>query len=328
MRSAGNPHWRLVGDVGGTNVRFALVDLGAPTLALKEPRSYRCDAFAGLEAAIEHHMGPGNRPDSVVVAVAGPVSEGRAHLTNRDWALSEAGLLEMGFGAARLINDYSALALSLPHLGAGDIALIGSHAPEPLRATSAVMGAGTGLGVSALVQDGDSGAVVAGEGGHAAFAPTDETEIEILTLLTAIHGRVSLERLLSGPGLAELHWALGRIRGEDREPASPEDIVRQAQFGGDRASAETLDRFCAIYGSVAGDIALIYGARGGVYLGGGIAPGIVEALRRGAFRERFEAKARFKGYMSEIATCVIVHPYAALLGAAVGIGGPHGALPR
>jgi glucokinase len=202
------------------------------------------------------------------------------------------------------------------HLGPQDLGLIGGATAAAADQTVAVLGAGTGLGVSAAVRDGPAETIVTTEGGHIAFAPADEVEIEILRQLTPQFGRVSLERLLSGPGLVSLRWALGRIAGRDAEPLTPEAIVARATAGEDDLCVESLDRFCAIYGAAAGDMALVYGARGGVYLGGGIAANIPGWLRRSAFRSRFEAKGRFAGYVKAIPTQVILHPYAALLGAA------------
>ena len=307
----------LVGDVGGTNVRFALADVSSATPRLLAGQSFLCADFAGLDQAIEHFLqGTGVRPGVAALAVAGPVTGGVADLTNGQWRVSEAALVAGGFRSARLINDYTALALSVRHLEPKDLGSIGD-APDPAPSqTVTVLGAGTGLGVSAAVHDGPSEAVATTEGGHIAFAPADEVEIEILQQLSVRFGRVSLERILSGPGLVNLRWALGRIAGQEAVPLSPEDIVTMAMSGADELCAEALDRFCAIYGSAAGDMALAYGARGGVYLGGGIAPSILEWLRGSAFRSRFEAKGRLAGYLEAIPTQVILHPYAALLGAA------------
>lgn len=309
---------RLVGDVGGTNVRFALVDIATPRPRLLDPRSFHAGDFATLEDAIDRYLparSSAGRPDSVVMAVAGPVIEGRAHLTNGLWDMNETALLARGFGAARLINDYEALALALPLLGADDLAAVGEAAPAT-HGTAVVLGAGTGLGVAALVRDGLNEAVAVTEGGHVAFAPDDDTEMEILRHLSARFGRVSLERLLSGPGLVNLRWALGRIRGAEVEPLQPEEIVALATTRRDPLCIETLERFCALYGAAAGDFALAFGAVGGVFLGGGIGPRILDALRKGGFRARFEAKGRFGAYTARIATQVIIHPYAALLGGA------------
>lgn len=314
---------RLVADVGGTNVRFALADVSDETPRLFAAKSFLVADFAGLEEAADRYLSEApvpdvQRPRSAVVAVAGPITDGQATLTNGRWRMSEAALLAKGFSAARLINDYTALALSVRHLRGEDLAVIGpSDLSPPAGQTVAIVGAGTGLGVAAVVREGRREAIAATEGGHIGFAPGDETEIEILRLLSARFGRVSLERILSGAGLTDLYWALGRIdTGGDAAPLAPEEIVARAKAGSDPLAERTVDRFCAIYGAAAGDIALAFGARGGVYLGGGIAPRILDRLTQGDFRARFEAKGRFSAYLAAIPTQVIVHPFAALIGAA------------
>jgi glucokinase len=310
---------RLVGDVGGTNVRFAIAETGGGAPLVTNAESYRVADFGGLEEAIEHYltrMHRGPRPRAAVVAVAAPVTDGTAHLTNALWRMSVSGLHQAGFASAALINDYTALTLAVRRLGPDQLAVIGDPKPARPDKTIAVMGAGTGLGVAALVRDNGREAITVTEGGHIGFSPADSVEIEILRLLQAEFGRVSLERLLSGPGMVSLRGALAQLAGKTVEPIAPEVIVARAMDGTDPLCAETLDRFCAIYGGAAGDIALVYGALGGVYLGGGIAPRILKWLNKGAFRDRFEAKGRFAGYLSGIGVQVIMHPFAALLGAA------------
>ena len=320
MSLASRSGLRLVGDVGGTNARFALADITGASPRLIACESVLCADYAGVEEAIEHYLRgaptQGARPCAAAIAVAGPVTRGAAELTNGPWRISEAALIEGGFPSARVINDYCALALAVRHLQPQDLGSIGDGAAAAADQTVAVLGAGTGLGVSAAVRNGPLEAIATTEGGHIAFAPGDEVEIEILRQLTTQFARVSLERLLSGPGLVSLRWALGRIAGRDVEPLTPEQIVIRATAGTDGLCVESLNRFCAIYGAAAGDIALVYGARGGVYLGSGIAPSIVGWLRQSAFRSRFEAKGRFAEYLKAIPTQVILHPYAALLGAA------------
>lgn len=306
---------RLVGDVGGTNCRFAVVDTAHDDADIVEPKAFKVADYPTLEAAIDHYLAGEARPAQAVIAVAGPVIDGRADLTNANWEMSDDKLVAAGFGAARLINDYEALALAVKRLKDRDLADIGGVVATHPHGTVAIVGAGTGLGVSALVRDGVSEAVAVTEGGHSAFAPTDLVEIEILRFLTQRHGRVSLERVLSGPGLAALYEALAQIHGQTITPLKPEEIEALADKG-DALAAEALERFCRIYGATAGDFALSFGAVGGVYLGGGIGPKILGALRAGGFREAFKDKGRFEAYCAAIPTKVILHPYAALLGAA------------
>jgi glucokinase len=213
-----------------------------------------------------------------------------------------------------LINDFGALALAAPHLPPAACRTLGPELSAP-DANIAIMGAGTGFGVSLLARDGRGQMAVSTEGGHTAFAPGDEIEVQVLQILARAFGRVSIERILSGPGLLNLHRALCEIAGVAASCQSPEDISASATAG-DRMAIETEARFCAIYGAVAGDFALSYGAQGGVYIAGGIAPRLLDVLQASAFRSRFEDKGRFRDYVAAIPTRVITDPYPAVLGAA------------
>jgi glucokinase len=308
----------LVGDIGGTNARFGLVDTRAGDLRVTDHVGYLCrDYPEALDAVAAYlkQVGLKRSPALAAVAVAGPVEDGAIRFTNSAWILSEAGLRGMGFAAARLLNDYAALALAAPLLAGDDVRRIGDADDAVAGRTVAVLGPGTGFGASALVRDAFGEAALSGEGGHVSFAPTDEVEVEILRGLAAKYGRVSVERILSGPGLCDLHQILCALAGAPTDLTDPAEITRLA-LAGDPACRRTLDRFCAILGGVAGDLALGYGARGGVFIAGGIAPRIVQVLEQGDFRRRFEAKGRFESYMRAIPTRVIVRTDAALLGAA------------
>jgi len=308
----------LVGDVGGTNCRLALArrEGGRPVLAGLQ--TCKCADFPTAEDAIEHYL---KRLDwdaplrAAVIAVAGPVSGGVVQPTNMPWRMSETALRGHGADQVRLVNDYTALALSVEHLGPEDCLAIGPDRPGEPAETIAVVGAGTGFGAGALARGVGGSAAVATEGGHISFAPVDEVEIELLRVLTRRFARVSIERLLSGPGLVNLRSAFAEIEGHRPVDIGSEDLVRAAEAG-DPLSAKALDQFCKIYGSVAGDFALMYGARGGVYLGGGIAPAIAPWLQRAGFRERFERKGRFSGYLAAIPTRILMNTYAGLVGAA------------
>lgn len=308
----------LVGDIGGTNARFALAELEGPTPHVGEavglkvadyPRA--TDAIAAFLAA----RGLDRPPAVAVIAVAGPVRRGAIDFTNSDWLLSEADLLALGCDQARLINDFAALALAAPLLAGADLRAVGPEEAGPSGGTIAVLGPGTGFGVSALVRDDRGEAVLSTEGGHVGFAPTDEVEVELLRRLSARHGRVSVERILSGAGLDELHECLRAMDGLPPEPVAPARITAAA-LAGDPAALRSVERFCAILGGVAGDFALAYGATGGVLVAGGIAPRIIDILQASAFRARFEDKGRFRDYLAAVPTRVIVRPHAALLGAA------------
>jgi glucokinase len=182
-----------------------------------------------------------------------------------------------------------------------------------------VLGAGTGFGVAGLARSDRGDVAVATEGGHAAFAPSDEVEVEVWQQFRARHGRVSIERLLSGRGLFELYGVLGRMRRAEI-PLDDEKAVFEAAAKGDTLAGETLDRFCGILGSVAGDLALTFGARGGVFVSGGIAPRMADRLASGGFRARFEDKGRLRNYVEQIPTSLVIHPYPAIIGAARELG--------
>lgn len=307
----------LVADIGGTNARFAWVDLSDGALSCRDAIDLQCKDYPGPIEAVADYLkraGVKRRPSYAVMAVAGPVTDGAIRFTNNSWKVSEAELVASGFKGARLINDYAALAVAAAYLKDGDVVHLGGPAKGDPNGSVAVCGAGTGFGVSALARDGVTQTPMATEGGHVGFCPTDEVEMEVLRNLQAKYGRVSVERVLSGPGILDLHAALNSIEnaGDVLDPAA----ITKAALDGDALSLRTLERFCAIYGCVAGDAALTFGATGGVYLAGGIGPKILPILRRGVFRERFEAKGRFVEYMRRIPTFLITRDHVALSGAA------------
>lgn len=313
------PKTCLVGDIGGTNVRLAVADLTSGKPRIDAPKSLPRAGHPTFEEVVDLYLRESGAPipDAIVVAVAGPIKDGEVKLTNGQWVINEAVLKGKGFRFARLINDYAALGYAVEHLDGDDLVSIGGTHPGIPGETVGVVGAGTGLGVAALVRDAFSSAVMVTEGGHMAFAPVDEEELSILEALQKEKfPRVSVERVLSGPGLANIYWALSRVAGKTPEPLAPEEVSKRAVEKTDPLCVKALDRFCRIYGRFAGDMALAFGARGGIYLGGGIAPRFIDQLNAGSFREGFEEKGRFMGYVKIIPTKVIVHPYAALLGSA------------
>lgn len=310
----------LVGDIGGTNARFALVNAQPGRPQLLSPKNYLCSDFATAEDAVntylaEHAHQP--RPSSAVLAVAGPIIDGSISLTNTDWSISETGFSEaVRLSSTTLVNDYAALALAAPMLAPEDTEVIGPDLAGRPDGAIAILGAGTGFGASALVRDGDREAVLTTEGGHITLAPVDDLEVEIWRMLRNIHGRASVERILSGPGLLQLYAILSKIHGTEAVAGAPREVTLRAEAG-DVVAVRTLERFCAILGSVAGDFALAYGARGGVYMAGGVSKHLMKTLKNGEFRARFEQKGRFEDYLKAIPTRVIAHPHTiALLGAA------------
>lgn len=305
----------LVGDVGGTNARFALLD---PEGRVRNLHIYPAANFASLGEVIadylERTVGR-KRPPRAVIAVAGPVLDGEIEFTNLDWQISEGEILaQFEFEAVKLINDFAAQALACPLLDSDSLRQLGPKLRGAVDSPMVVLGAGTGFGVAGLARSERGDMAVATEGGHAAFAPSDDVEVAIWTQFRARHGRVSIERLLSGRGLFELYGVLAGMR--QAEPMLvDEKAVFEAAAKGDELANETLDRFCGILGSVAGDLALSFGARGGVFVSGGIAPRMAERLASGAFRARFEDKGRLRPYLEQIPTSLVLHPYPALLGA-------------
>lgn len=317
----------LVADIGGTNARFALVEPGVARPTLREQRSLPAAEYASLEHAIEHYLAAtGAQPTRAALAVACPVTGDAIRLTNRAWSFSQRELRErLGLAHLRVLNDFGAVAHAVPALSAEDVVTLHGDPTLPPRGPVSVIGPGTGLGVALLIGSPAQGwQVVETEGGHVSFAAIGEEEASIARWISARFGRCSTERLLSGAGLAQIDAALAA--GTDTTLAAdwaqslraPADIVAAALDGHDLRARRALARFCAVLGSVAGDTALIHGART-VMIAGGIVPRFLPFLRTSAFRERFLAKGRFAAYLESVAIHVIIHPQPGLLGAAVAL---------
>lgn len=309
----------IVGDIGGTNARFALTPLGSARPDIFWPQNLICADYPTLDRALDHYLASidvGRRPKAIVLAVAGPVVGGAAVMTNCPWSVSETGLRDRGFATARVTNDYAALGLGATDLPASALCALGSDIDGDPTLPVVVLGAGTGFGVAIINRADGRTNVLVTEGGHIGFAPTDEVELELARMVAQRYGRASVERFLSGPGLRELYSGLAAIRGTPMRAPASETITRLALAGEDELCLETVERFCAIYGAVAGDVALAAGARGGVFLAGGIAPKILPLLKQSRFRSAFEAKGRLSDYVRAIPTRVIVQDHTALIGAA------------
>ncbi|MFZ5606078.1 MAG: glucokinase [Pseudomonadota bacterium] len=327
----------LVGDIGGTNARFALVDLAAPAIELHASKSLPNAGFASLQHAIEHYLAEVREaPARAALAVACPVGSDEIRLTNRAWSFSRSELqAALGLVELRMLNDFGAVAWAVPALSDEHLVTLHGDARAPLRGPISVLGPGTGLGVALLVGDPARGwQVVETEGGHVGFAPIGDEERVIAAWLTAQHGRTSTERLLCGKGLSEIDLvlrgaavlpAVHLLPGESslQRPAlrDPAEIVAAALDGHDQAARRALARFCAVLGSVAGDCALIHGARR-VVIAGGIVPRFLPFLRSSAFRERFLAKGRMATLLESVPIQVITHPHPGLLGAACALRAP------
>jgi len=311
---------RLVGDIGGTNARFAIARAGDERPAIEDVKHLVVADFPTAEAALKSYvqsLPADQRPAEAVLAAAGPVVHGVADLTNaHGWHLDQQALAaSLGLKRARVINDFAALSLAVPALGAADLTAIGGTALIDSSQTVSLIGPGTGTGVGARVIDGAIAAILVCEGGHIAFAPNDRLEFEILRLLARQFGRVSVERILAGQGMVNLHHALAEIEGRELAETSPSAIT-EAALGGDEICLATLNRFFAILGSVAGDLALAHGALGGVLLAGGILPRVTDLLAASSFRERFEDKGRMSKLLHAMPTNLLIAQDVALLGSA------------
>jgi len=314
---------RLLADVGATNARFAW-QLGTSA----EPQDVivlACREHASLGDAIEAYLRELGRraPPQCAVAIANPVVGDQVRMTNRDWSFSISALkASFGFAKLKVLNDFTALALAIPALSRDELSPVGGGQAVPDEAIG-VIGPGTGLGVSGLVPDGRGGWIpIRGEGGHATLAAGSERELAVLQWVQRRYGHASAERVVSGPGLENIHQALQDIDAPRaaRRDLQAKEITAAAQSGEDALCREAVELFCAFLGTAAGNLALTLGARGGVYIGGGVVPRLGAAFGQSAFRERFEAKGRFGGYLREIPVFVIrAGQSPALRGAAIAL---------
>jgi glucokinase len=302
----------LLADIGGTNARFALMTdrLGAIRhLAVADYPSPK-DAVATVLRADT----AGARVAGAVLAVAAPVEGESCRFTNSPWVVDVAELrAAFGFGRVKLVNDFEAVGWSLLGLTTADLRPVGGGravAGGPM----VVLGPGTGLGVAAVVGGPDGPVVVPTEGGHATLAAATDREAALVAELRRCYGHVSAERVLSGPGLEALYRAIAAVDGVLVPPRRAADITRLAEEGGCPVCRATVDTFCAMLGSVAGDLALTFRARGGVFVAGGIVPRLGNRFAASEFRARFEQKGRFATYLADIPTAVIIHPDVAFPG--------------
>lgn len=312
---------RLLADIGGTNVRLGWQP--GRDAGIEHVQTLACDAHRDLRDCLERYLQQLDqvgvaRPTQASLGVATAVLGDQIRLTNRDWSFSAAGLhRQLELQRLVVLNDFTALALAIPSLPEPDFWHVGGPelgAPGPL----AVIGPGTGLGVSGLVPQADRQWIaLQTEGGHVSLAPQNEREQALLACLRQAFGRVSAERVLSGPGLVNLVHALACVDGDVPPPSLQSAQVLDLAQRAEPRCVEALSLFCGFLGDVAGDLVLSLGARGGVYIGGGIVPRLGrERLQRSAFRARFEAKGRLAGYMHEVPSYVIASQEPpALLGA-------------
>jgi glucokinase len=303
----------LLGDIGGTTARFAVLTGSAlgpvDHLAVSEYPSL-------IEAVRSYLASHGERGpmDAALLGVAGPVESGRSTLINSPWVIDAAELhAACGIKSVDLINDFEAVAHALPHLRASDVVPIAGGKPLPGE-PMAVLGPGTGLGMAGVVHRGDRMTVIPTEGGHTSLPGETPREDAVIASLRDRFGHASAERALSGPGLENLHAAIAAIDGVTVPDRTAAEITQQALDRSCPVCVAAVDMFCAMLGTVAGNLALMFRARGGVYIAGGIAPRIVDVLARSEFHARFMAKGRFRPYLERIPVAVIVNPDPAFLG--------------
>ncbi|MCL7997019.1 glucokinase [Brucella sp. 21LCYQ03] len=304
----------LVGDIGGTNARFALlVDSHA------EPKEFpvvQTADYATIDDAIEQTVlnHTSIRPRSAILAVAGPVDGDEIDLTNCDWVVRPKQLIaNLGFEDITVLNDFEAQALAVVSIEKEYLHQIGGN-DEEIVATRVVLGPGTGLGVAGLVRTSKAWVPVPGEGGHIDIGPRSARDYEVFPHIETIEGRVAAEQILCGRGLRNLYLAICAADKVTPVLDMPPDITAAGLDRSNTQAVETLELFVTYLGRIAGDLALVFKAHGGVYLSGGIPQRILSALQAGSFRAAFEDKAPHSHFMREIPVRVVVHPLAALSG--------------
>jgi glucokinase len=302
----------LLGDIGATNARFALFANGVfgPITSLDVGSFPRFIDAAAI--FLKDHCPPID-VSQAILAVAGPIEAQHCVLTNCSWVIDARELRQVLGLEARLVNDFEAVAFSLPSLTVSDVAKIGGGESEP-DAPMAVLGPGTGLGVACLVSGFAKPIVIASEGGHATLAGTCDREDTIIKQVRGRFGHASAERLVSGYGLENIYQAIVALDGLALPPQSAAEITKRALGGDCPVAAEALEKFCAFLGTFAGNVVLTFGARGGAYIAGGISPRILDFIASSQFRNRFEGKGRFRTYLEAVPSYLIVHPAAAFVG--------------
>jgi glucokinase len=316
----------VAGDIGGTKTRLAIVEVGATQVHIEREVSYPSRDFATFDALLADFLQGGQVPAHAAFGIAGPVQGRVVRVTNLPWYI-EADTLQQRFGfkVCTLLNDLESIAYGLPALGAEDLLTLQQGRPDACG-NAAVIAAGTGLGEAGLFWDGRHHHPYATEGGHTSFSPQNDLEMDLLRYLQRLHGHVSWERVVSGMGLLDLHNFLRDYRKsvvpqwlaeEMQSGNAAAAISRSALFGSDDICIETMDRFVQLYGAEAGNLALKTMSRGGLYMGGGIAPKILPLLQRGTFIEAFLGKGRMRPVLEAMPVRVILNEHAALYGPAL-----------
>jgi glucokinase len=304
----------LIADIGATNTRCALINDKGKELAPEVFHNADFTGVAGVLGVYLDHRRASDRPKRAALAIAAPILGDEIHMINIDWRLSQAALKDqLGLSQLVVVNDFAAIAWGLPHFTPADLKKIG-HGKAVARSSHAALGPGSGLGVAALVPAVEGWSVLSGEGGHASMAAVTNEEAEVVALVRDRYdGHCSAERLLSGPGLVNLYVALAELAGRGQPTVTPQDVTSLAKQG-EPLARKAQKMFFAMLGTVAGNLALTTGARGGVYIAGGIVPQVLDAFSKSDFRERFEAKGRYREYLAAIPTYVITSAQPAFQG--------------
>ena len=309
----------IVADIGATNARFGL--MAEQNGVVEQTHVLKCEDYLGFAEAYRAYcdlIGMDHKAiKRAAAAIAGPITRADlVRMTNHPWAFSRSATQkELGLSHFVVVNDFTAVALSLSALKGSDLVLVGEKGRVDVNAPRAVLGAGTGLGVSGLIPDGKGGFIpLSGEGGHVTMSPYNDREAAVLHILRDWFGHVSAERLICGSGLVNLYRALATLEQIDPRHTKPDQITIAACDENEALSTEALTMFCAMLGTVAGNLALTLGARGGVYIAGGIVPRILPFFQKSPFRNRFKAKGRFENYNAGIPTYVVTHAFPAFVG--------------
>lgn len=317
----------LVADIGGTNGRFGLVEFDAEKNRTNGKINYtaerqitlRCADYADMATMIKACCTEFNIdiPVHACLAIAGPIENGQASMTNLNWKFSIDGLRDqLGMTTLHVINDFASLAYAVPFLNENELITLYDSHKSNAEAPIVVMGPGTGFGMAALVPSENNWRIIPTEGGHASFAPTNEKELDIKSFLLKEQNHVSVENILSGGGLVTLYRALAHSAGVEAKPFTPADVSTKGLSNEDALCREAVLTFCDVLGEVAGDKALSLGAKGGVVIGGGITPKLIDLLPESHFLERYKNKGPMAGYVSDISIRLIINDKAALVGSA------------
>ncbi|AWB67817.1 glucokinase [Saccharobesus litoralis] len=307
----------LIADIGGTNMRVAQTN--GLNAQFSDDKTYPVTEYDNVDAVLSQYCQDFavNDVKHVCIAIACPINGDQVTMTNHSWSFSIEGVKsKLGLDSFLVINDFTAQAMCLPFLSDENKIQVGGTVAADLDAPMAVYGPGTGLGVAHLIRAGDKYIPLPGEGGHVDFAPNDEIEQQVLNVLQAKYGHVSVERLVSGPGLLEIYQAICQTKGQQPVLTSPAQVTTSALDNNDEIAKLTLDVFCRVMGSFGGNLALNLLTYGGVYIAGGIIPRFIEYFKQSDFRARFEDKGRFAKLNKKIPVFVVTEQQPGLVGAA------------